>query len=59
MSSECKRIEEGYKRVLNQVQQNLEAMVSTQEEQLAAKLKELELVYRKGRTNATYTEVQK
>ncbi|XP_076221585.1 uncharacterized protein LOC116428549 [Nomia melanderi] len=59
LSSECKRIEEGYKRVLNQVQQNLEAMVSTQEQQLAAKLKELESVYRKGRTNATYTEVQK
>ncbi|XP_076387161.1 uncharacterized protein LOC100883073 isoform X1 [Megachile rotundata] len=43
--SECKRIEEGYKRAMNQVQQKLEAIVSTQEEQVATKLKELECQY--------------
>ncbi|XP_017880531.1 centrosomal protein of 152 kDa isoform X2 [Ceratina calcarata] len=43
--SECKRIEEGYKRAMNQVQQKLEAIVSTQEEQVASKLKELESQY--------------
>ncbi|CAK9826361.1 Centrosomal protein of 152 kDa [Anthophora retusa] len=42
---ECKRIEEGYKRAMNQVQQKLEAIVSTQEEQVATKLKELECQY--------------
>ncbi|OAD54502.1 hypothetical protein WN48_06691, partial [Eufriesea mexicana] len=43
--SECKRIEEGYKRAMNQVQQKLEAIISTQEEQVATKLKELECQY--------------
>ncbi|XP_043261518.1 centrosomal protein of 152 kDa [Colletes gigas] len=43
--SECKRIEEGYKRAMNQVQQKLDAIVSTQEEQVATKLKELECQY--------------
>ncbi|XP_076383298.1 uncharacterized protein LOC117222771 isoform X2 [Megalopta genalis] len=45
LSSEYKRIEEGYKRAMNQVQQKLEAIVSTQEEQVATKLKELECQY--------------
>lgn len=43
--SECKRIEEGYKRAMNQVQQKLDAIVSTQEEQVTTKLKELECQY--------------
>ncbi|XP_076650675.1 uncharacterized protein LOC143357887 isoform X2 [Halictus rubicundus] len=43
--SECKRIEEGYKRAMNQVQQKLETIVSTQEEEVATKLKELECQY--------------
>ncbi|XP_076749974.1 uncharacterized protein LOC143422886 isoform X2 [Xylocopa sonorina] len=43
--SECKRIEEGYKRAMNQVQQKLEAIVSTQEEQVATRLKEIECQY--------------
>ncbi|XP_076300857.1 uncharacterized protein LOC143219010 isoform X2 [Lasioglossum baleicum] len=42
---EIKRIEEGYKRAMNQVQQKLDAIVSTQEEQVATKLKELECQY--------------
>ncbi|XP_015610581.1 centrosomal protein of 152 kDa [Cephus cinctus] len=43
--NECKRIEEGYKRAMNTVQQKVDAIVSTQEEQVATKLKELESQY--------------
>lgn len=39
--SEGKRIEEGYKKAMNQLQQKLDAIVSTQEE----KLKEIECQY--------------
>ncbi|KAG7206544.1 hypothetical protein KM043_003887 [Ampulex compressa] len=42
---ECRRIEEGYKRAMNQVQEKLETIVSAQEEQVATKLKELERQY--------------
>lgn len=40
-SDECKRIEDGYKKAINQVQQNLQA----QEERHVAKVKELEYQY--------------
>ncbi|XP_012260888.2 centrosomal protein of 152 kDa-like [Athalia rosae] len=43
--SECKRIEEGYKRAMNQVQQKVEVILSTQEEQVATKMTELESQY--------------
>ena len=43
--SECKRIEEGYKRAMNQVQQKLEGIISTQEKHIATKLKEIECQY--------------
>lgn len=50
LSSECKRIQEGYKKALNEVQQNLSAC----NEKYAAKVKELESVNnRENRTNAT------
>lgn len=41
MLSECKRIEEGYKKAMNQVQQNFQA----QEKRLVAKVKKLEYQY--------------
>lgn len=42
---ECKRIEDGYKKAINQVQQNVDEIVSTQELQMKEKLKELESQY--------------
>lgn len=43
--SEYKRIEEGYKRAINQAQQKLDAIMSTYEEQVPTKLKEIECQY--------------
>lgn len=43
--NECKRIKEGYKRAMNQVQQKVEVILSTQEEQVATKMAELESQY--------------
>lgn len=42
LSDECKRIEDGYKKAMNQVQQNFQA----QEERYVAKVKELEYQYK-------------
>lgn len=41
LSGECKRIEEGYKKAMNEVQQNF----SAHNEKYAAKVKELEYQY--------------
>lgn len=41
MSRECKRIEEGYKKAIDEVQQNF----LTHDEQYAAKVKKLEYQY--------------
>ncbi|KAL6436198.1 hypothetical protein ACFW04_005734 [Cataglyphis niger] len=49
LSNECKRIQDGYKKALNEVQQNLSAC----NEKYAAKVKELESVNRENKTNAT------
>ncbi|CAD6224690.1 GSCOCG00005504001-RA-CDS [Cotesia congregata] len=45
LMGECKRIEDGYKKAINQVQQNVDEIVSTQELQMKEKLKELESQY--------------
>ncbi|XP_034951220.1 putative leucine-rich repeat-containing protein DDB_G0290503 [Chelonus insularis] len=45
LMSECKRIEDGYKKAISQVQQNFDEIVSTQEKQMEEKLKELESQY--------------
>ncbi|KAK2587256.1 hypothetical protein KPH14_002993 [Odynerus spinipes] len=44
--SECKRIEEGYKKAMTQVQQKHDAVISAYEKQVATKVKELECQYR-------------
>ncbi|XP_046601871.1 centrosomal protein of 152 kDa-like isoform X2 [Neodiprion lecontei] len=43
--SECERIKEGYKRAMNQVQQKVDAIVSSQEKQVSTKMAELESQY--------------
>lgn len=44
--SECKRVEEGYKKAMTQVQQKHDAVISAYEKELTTKVKELECQYR-------------